>query len=248
MPKLIIEQLEKRIEAEQLVQPFSLTVPEGTIVALCGGNGAGKSTIIRMVAGLTKQTSGSIKIDEHTIEANRQAYLSMLGYMPDDFQFSGGMTAYEALSFWGDLKGASRARVRELLELVGLQDTGRKKVQSFSKGMRQRLLLAQALLTKPPLLLLDEPTNGLDPFWMKQFVHILREAAKQGQSVLFSTHQLQVAEAVADYFIFLNNGKIELEGSYEDISSKHGEEGIQKAYASLFWGEEGPLKREAIKS
>lgn len=246
LTELKLESLEKRVGDQQLVHPLSITFEAGQIIALCGGNGAGKSTIIRMVAGLTKPTNGTISIAGETIEKNRNEYLNHIGYMPDDFQFSGGVTAYEALSFWGDLKGASRQRVKELLELVGLQDTGRKKVQSFSKGMRQRLLLAQALLAKPSLLLLDEPTNGLDPFWMKQFVQLLRLSAQQGQTVLFSTHQLQVAEAIADYIVFLKDGKVELSGSYDDFQKQYGEDGIQRAYASLFWGEEGPMKRESI--
>lgn len=247
MTELKLENIEKKNGDQQLVHPLSITFQSGQIIALCGGNGAGKSTIIRMVAGLTKPTNGIISIAGKTIDKDRNGYLNQIGYMPDDFQFSGGETAYEALSFWGDLKDVPRERVKELLELVGLQHTGKKKVQSFSKGMRQRLLLAQALLAKPPLLLLDEPTNGLDPFWMKQFVQLLRSSAEEGQTVLFSTHQLQVAEAIADYIVFLKDGKVELSGSYDDFHKQHGENGIQKAYASLFWGEEGPMKREHSK-
>jgi len=247
LTEIKLEHIEKKVGDQQLVHPLSITFNSGQVIALCGGNGAGKSTIIRMVAGLTKPTKGVISISGETIENNRNQYLNQIGYMPDDFQFTGGVTAYEALSFWGDLKGVPRTRVKELLELVGLQNTGKKKVQSFSKGMRQRLLLAQALLAEPALLLLDEPTNGLDPYWMKQFVKILRISAEQGQTVLFSTHQLQVAEAIADYIVFLKDGRVELSGSYDDFHEQYGEDGIQKAYASLFWGEEGPLKREQIK-
>lgn len=244
MAKLDLHHISKCVGEQQLVEPLDLTFSSGNIVALCGGNGAGKSTIIRMIAGLTTPSSGHITIDGLNVQTSRQQYLEHIGYMPDDFQFTGGFTAYEILSFWGDLKGVSRNRVKELLIEVGLQDTGKKKVQSFSKGMRQRLLLAQAMLSNPSILLLDEPTNGLDPYWMKRFATMMIQAAKNSCLIIFSTHQLQVVEAIADHIIFLNNGKVELSGSYNEINTRYGREGIQQAYASLFWGEEGPLQRE----
>lgn len=240
---LRLTDVSKVIAQKQLVAPFTLSFTAGQIVALCGGNGAGKSSIIRMIAGLSKPSTGSITLNELTIEAQPEQYLSAIGYMPDDYQFTGSFTAYESLKFWGELKQQSTERVRELLALVGLQDTGKKKVHQFSKGMRQRLLLAQALLSKPALLLLDEPTNGLDPYWMKQFVSIIDETARQGTLVLFSTHQLQVAEAAADHIVLLDQGQIKLSSSYSNIKQQYGEEGIQKAYEQLFWGEEGPMKR-----
>lgn len=242
--ELVLKEVSKTVGEQQLVEPLNLSCTSGQIVALCGGNGAGKSTIIRMIAGLTLQSKGKITIDGMSIQQSRQQYVQKIGYMPDDFQFTGGFTAYEALAFWGDLKGVPRARVLELLQEVGLQDTGKKKVQSFSKGMRQRLLLAQAILSRPAILLLDEPTNGLDPYWMKRFATMMTTAARNGSLVIFSTHQLQVAEAIADTIIFLHNGKVKLAGSYDDICAQYGEDGLQKAYAALFWGEEGPLQRE----
>jgi len=240
---LQLDHISKSVASKQIVEPFTLSFTAGQIVALCGGNGAGKSSIIRMIAGLSKPTTGTISLNDLTIEQHPEQYFSSLGYMPDDYQFTGSFTAFESLKFWGELKQQSIERIRELLELVGLHETGNKKVHQFSKGMRQRLLLAQALLSKPALLLLDEPTNGLDPYWMKRFVSIIDEAARQGTIVLFSTHQLQVAEAVADHIVFLDQGQIKLSSSYKDIEQQYGEEGLQTAYEQLFWGEEGPMKR-----
>jgi len=240
---LKLTNISKRVAQKQLVDPFTLSFSAGQIIALCGGNGAGKSSIIRIIAGLSKPTTGVISLNTITIEEQPEQYSSSIGYMPDDYQFTGSFTAFETLKFWGELKQQPIERIRELLELVGLHETGKKKVHQFSKGMRQRLLLAQALLSKPALLLLDEPTNGLDPYWMKRFVSIIDDAARQGTIILFSTHQLQVAEAVADHIVFLDHGQIKLSSSYKEIKQQYGEEGLQQAYEQLFWGEEGPMKR-----
>lgn len=246
MAKLEIKQVSKTIGKQQLLAELDLTCEAGQIVALCGGNGAGKSTLLTMIAGLHKPSSGSISIDQLTAHQQREQYVEKIGYMPDDYHFANGFTAFEMLSFWGDLKGVERARAREVLEQVGLHETGKKKVQSFSKGMRQRLLLAQALLSKPEVLLLDEPTNGLDPYWMKRLALILQQEAARGCLVVFSTHQLQVAEAIADTFLILQEGEVLLSGSYEQLLAQHHETSLERIYADLFWGEEGPLKRETI--
>jgi len=240
---LHIEDIVKVIHGKTIVAPFSLSINEGQIVTLCGGNGAGKSSIITMVAGINQPSGGAIKLGEYSLQQHREQYLANIGYMPDDYQFTGSFTAFEMLSFWGELKRQPVSVVRELLELVGLQHTGKKKVQQFSKGMRQRLLLAQALLSKPSLLLLDEPTNGLDPYWMKQFVTIINAVANEGTSVLFSTHQLGVAEAVADHIILLDQGQVKLSASYGKIKQQYGEQGLQRAYEAIFWGDEGAMER-----
>lgn len=240
---LILRDISKSIGNRQLVAPLSLHIQNGQIIALCGGNGAGKSSIIRMIAGLSKPTSGTIELNGISLSRQWEQYAVELGYMPDDYQFTGSFTAFEALKFWGELKGQPLNRIRELLTLVGLDDTGTKKVHQFSKGMRQRLLLAQAIMSKPALLLLDEPTNGLDPYWMKRFVSIIDEIAREGTIVVFSTHQLQVAEAAADHIVLLEQGEVKLSSSYDEIVKRYGEQGLQKAYEAIFWGDEGAMRR-----
>jgi ABC-type multidrug transport system ATPase subunit len=121
-----------------------------------------------------------------------------------------------------------------VLEAVGLGETGRKSVSAFSKGMRQRILFAQALLAEPPLLIMDEPTNGLDPYWMDSFATLVRQAAEAGQTVIFSTHQLALAEGLADRIAFLRGGVIELEGTPAEIRERLGSEGLQEAFAAMF--------------
>ncbi len=220
----------KVIKKQKLVENINLRIEAGSIVGLCGGNGAGKSTVLRMIAGIMQPTTGEIIVNKLQWKKDRKLFSQQIGYMPDDFQFSPGLTAGEALSFWAALRKAPASRVEEVLETVGLQDKRDKQVHTFSKGMRQRMLFAQAMLGKPPLLIMDEPTNGLDPYWMDEFVRLLRNLRGEGHTVLFSTHQLEIAEEVADYVVFLNNGRNYGEGTVEHFRQQYGTYPLHAAF------------------
>ncbi|WP_256757977.1 ABC transporter ATP-binding protein [Cohnella sp. WQ 127256] len=220
----------KSIKGQQIVDNIDLSIASGQVLALCGGNGAGKSTILRMIAGIMQPTHGNIQINGMQWGKDRANFAKQIGYMPDDYQFSNGLTAYEALSFWAALRCVPKQRIVEVLTLVGLEHKKNNKVHTFSKGMRQRLLFAQAILAKPPLLIMDEPTNGLDPFWMNEFVQLVKGIKQEGHAVIFSTHQLQVAEEVADYVIFLNNGVNRGEGTVDNYRMKFGAQALHAAF------------------
>ncbi|WP_019535243.1 heme ABC exporter ATP-binding protein CcmA [Paenibacillus ginsengihumi] len=224
----------KAFQGKTVIGEVHLHVGQGEVVALCGGNGAGKSTLLRMLAGILRPTSGTIAVNGLRWEDDRRRYARQIGYMPDDYRFSPGLTALETMLFWARLRGLGKERARDALAQVGLADTGSKPVASFSKGMRQRVLFAQALLAKPPLIVMDEPTNGLDPYWMESFVKLVRQAAAAGQTVLFSTHQLQIAEALSDRIVFLRDGGVVLDGKKADIRRRFGAAGLQQAFGELF--------------
>ncbi|MGE5703340.1 MAG: ABC transporter ATP-binding protein, partial [Clostridia bacterium] len=168
----------------------------------------GKSTLIKMIAGMIPPTSGEVLIQGLSWSKQRSKYASRIGYMPDDFQFPAGTIVREWLSFYASLRHASKARVDEMLERVGLSQHAHKACTSLSKGMRQRLMLAQAAVAQPEILLLDEPTNGLDLHWIDWFVGMIGQMKQAGQTVLFSTHQLEIAVDVADVLIFMHGGKM----------------------------------------
>jgi ABC-type multidrug transport system ATPase subunit len=173
---------------------------------------------------------GAIQVNGFAWNKDRKSYANQIGYMPDDYQFTPGLTAFEALSFWAALRGVSKQRIDDTLIMVGLENKKNNKVQTFSKGMRQRLLFAQAILARPPLLILDEPTNGLDPYWMNEFVQLILEVRKEGHAVIFSTHQLPVAEEVADHVVFLDQGRNCGEGSMEHFRTKYGSHPLHAAF------------------
>ncbi|WP_442600593.1 ABC transporter ATP-binding protein [Paenibacillus sp. KN14-4R] len=234
IPILQLKEVTKRIEKQQIIHSVDLKICQGQVLALCGGNGAGKSTILRMIAGILQPTSGFIEVNGVSWKQNRRSYAEQIGYMPDDYLFGQGLSAEETLTFWASLRKVSKDRVRETLRIVGLYEVKSKSVSSFSKGMRQRLLFAQALLTKPPLLIMDEPTNGLDPYWLESFISLVRSAKQEGHAVIFSTHQLQIAEAVADQVVFLKEGRIMEEGDVNTFYQKYGSQGLQGAFNRLF--------------
>lgn len=227
---LTIKNLSKRIKQTEILAPFSYELAEGKILALCGGNGAGKSTLIRMITGLIKPSTGQVIIDGYDQNKNKKEFLHAFGYMPDDFNFQASIRAKETIQFYAQLKNISVKRVEQLIKSVGLSTHMNKRMGAYSKGMKQRLLLAQAMLAKPKLLILDEPTNGLDPYWINQFAQLMLDAQAEGQTIVFSTHELYVAEQIADEVIFLNEGNVIREGPIEQYKK----EGLHETFRQLF--------------
>lgn len=224
---LQIKNVSKTYDKTLVVAPFDLGMTNPGIIALCGGNGAGKSTIIKMIAGVIRPTTGTIFINNLDWNQDRTQYAHQLGYMPDDFQLNQPLSVFEYLSFYASLKKATN-NVIETLELVGLKEKKDQLISKLSKGMRQRLLLGQAIVSKPKLILLDEPTNGLDPHWVESFNEIMLATKVNNQGILFSTHNLAVAEKIADQVIFLKSGSIKEQIHFEneeprDLSSYYKE-------------------------
>lgn len=228
---LELNQVSKVVGNKTIVEPLSLSLNSGRVLALCGGNGAGKSTILKMVVGISRPSTGTIRVLGLEWESQRERYAKQIGFMPDDFQFSGGLNAWDTICFYAGLRGVGKQRAADVLEIVGLTEARDKLVSRFSKGMRQRLLFAQALLAEPALLVLDEPTNGLDPYWMESLADLLVQLKAAGQSVLFSTHQLDVAEEVADEVIFLNQGNVISQGSVQSFQEQYGTDGLKAAFS-----------------
>ena len=189
------------------LKDVSFTVQKGRILALAGGNGAGKSTLIRLLTGQEKPMSGELKWQES----------QAIRYMPDDVDFPSMLTAAEVLQLLSSLKRIDKKEQEQVLKRVGLWDVRKQRVQQFSKGMRQRLNLAQSLLGAGSLLILDEPTNGLDPFWIAELKKMMLEQKEMGNTVIFSTHLLGFVEEVADDVLVLHEGNILLSGDLNVI-------------------------------
>ena len=185
MTGLIVEGVSRVYKEKTALFPCSFAVTEGTCVVLCGGNGAGKSTFLQIIAGVLYPTSGTTTINGRGIRYDGENLLKEIGFMPDDFHAQEMMTVEEFLRFYGTLRKVKRDRANEVMDLVGLHDKKRELVKSLSKGMRQRLLLGQSILAQPSLLLLDEPTNGLDPYWVNRFVEIFNDIKKTVRLLCF---------------------------------------------------------------
>lgn len=205
-----LQQVTKAFKGGRGIFDVSFSLEPGHITALVGSNGAGKSTIINLLTNLLKPDAGTIKRTFHDVR-----------YMPDDISFPDTLTAEEIIRFLGDLKHISAEKQSELLQLVGLADAKKMKVGQFSKGMRQRLNLAQSLMGDSPLFILDEPTNGLDPYWIAQLKQMLEQQRNEDQIVLFSTHLLSLAEEIADQVILIHHGRILVTGQIAPLLQQY---------------------------
>ena len=201
---LTASQLSKTFGNFTAVNKVDIHINAGEMIALAGHNGAGKSTLMKMLLGLLTPTSGSISINGHS--ATSLAARQLIGYLPEIVALYPNMTGFETLDFFAGLKHGSRERNRELLTRVGIIEAAKKRVGTYSKGMRQRLALAQALLGQSKILLLDEPTTGLDPASRADFYRILDELRAQGTAILLSSHALAELADQADRIVIMKSG------------------------------------------
>lgn len=204
----------------------SLSVERGEIFGLLGPNGAGKTTFIKILLGIVRRTAGNATILQRP--AGHQAARKRIGYLPENLRIAAHHTARSALSYYGRLSGMSRrqatARTDAVLDRVGLLDRKRDRIKKYSKGMLQRLGLAQALLHQPDLLILDEPTDGLDPLGRSQVRELLRELKREGCTVFLNSHILQEVELVCDRVAILNRGKLLAIGKPDELAPQQHEE------------------------
>ena len=214
--ELNIDRVTKQYGPKIAVDRISLTLKPG-VTGLLGANGAGKTTLMRMLCGILRPTSGSISLDG--LDVSTEGYRAVLGYLPQDFGYYPSFSALDFLLYLGALKGMERQQAKErsleLLEVVGLSEVARKKIRTFSGGMKQRLGIAQALLNRPKLLILDEPTAGLDPKERVRFRTLIEEQGKES-IVLLSTHIVSDVEHIAGRILMVKDGQLIYDGSAAD--------------------------------
>jgi ABC-2 type transport system ATP-binding protein len=205
-----------------VLQPLHLTVEEGETFGFLGPNGAGKTTTLKLLMGVVFPTSGSARIlghDFHDPDVKRQ-----VGFLPEQPYFYDYLSAPELLDYYAQLSGVSaadrRKRIPELLERVGLGDAGKTQLRKFSKGMLQRIGIAQAIVHDPRIVFLDEPMSGLDPLGRREMRELIQELKDQGKTVFFSTHILSDAEALCDRVAVIHKGELRGIGVVEDLKSK----------------------------
>ncbi len=207
--------LTKRFQDVTALGGVSLSVASGERVALLGHNGAGKSTLMKIILGLIPATSGEVTICDAAPGSNAARHA--VAYLPENVAFHPALTGLEQLRHYLTLRGESPSLAMGLLEKVGLAQAARRRIGTYSKGMRQRVGLAQALIGTPRFLVLDEPTSGLDPVSRRDFYALLDELAAHGASILLSSHALTEVEARTDRIVILSRGRVVAEGSLADL-------------------------------
>lgn len=206
--ELTIDRLTKQYKNKIAVDRITLTLTKG-VYGLLGANGAGKTTLMRMVCGILKPTSGEVQFNG--IDVSNEDYRDALGYLPQDFGYYPEFTAMEFLCYMSSLKGLTKQRAKEksaeLLELVSLSDMAKRKIKTFSGGMKQRLGIAQAMLNNPKMLILDEPTAGLDPKERVRFRNLISQLGTD-RIVLLSTHIVSDIENIAGEILIMKDGQL----------------------------------------
>ena len=223
MEMLQIAGLHKRFGDKEVLKGLNLTVPEHSIFGFIGKNGAGKTTTMKTILGLLKADAGEILVNGEAVAYGQTTTNRYIGYLPDVPEFYSFMTAREYLGFCGEITGMTKKenkeRSEELLELVGLNGE-KHRIKGYSRGMKQRLGIAQALLNQPKLLICDEPTSALDPVGRKEILDLLL-AVKEQTTVLFSTHILSDVERICTDIALLNQGTADIQGKLSEIRTQY---------------------------
>lgn len=218
--ELVIDRVSKQYKNLIALDRVSLKLHKG-VYGLLGANGAGKTTLMRMICGIVTPTSGRISFDGTDVK--EESYRAVLGYLPQDFGYYPEFSGMDFLLYMASLKGidskSAKKRANELIKLVSLEDVAKRKIKTYSGGMKQRIGIAQAMLSNPKILILDEPTSGLDPRERVRFRNIIAELGKNS-IVLLSTHIVSDIEHIADEIIMIKSGQLIYQGKWqEDMGS-----------------------------
>lgn len=229
MDILRISHVSKSFGAKKVLQDLSFSVPEHSVFGFIGQNGAGKTTAMKIVLGLLESDQGEIFVNGGKVAFGQNGTNRHIGYLPDVPEFYNFMTPKEYLAMCGEITGMRKEEITgksaELLRLVGLEAEN-KRIKGFSRGMKQRLGIAQALLNSPKLLICDEPTSALDPVGRKEVLDIL-SSVREHTTVVFSTHILSDVERICDRIAFLHGGRIALSGTLEEIRNARNGDSIE---------------------
>lgn len=234
MAILELKNLEKSFGKLEVIKDLSFAVEEHSVFGFIGKNGAGKTTTMKMILGFLEPDAGEIYVNGERVSYGNTKTNRHIGYLPDVPEFYGYMSPKEYLRLCGEITGLSsevaQARSKELLSMVGLENSNRR-IRGFSRGMKQRLGIAQALLNEPKLLICDEPTSALDPIGRKEILDILL-IARERTTIVFSTHILSDVERIADSIGVINDGKLILEGPVQEIKNMKRKDTIRLVLAN----------------
>ncbi|KOP82769.1 ABC transporter ATP-binding protein [Cytobacillus solani] len=222
---LELQNISKKYKNKIALAPVDLTINKGECIVLCGGNGAGKSTMIKILTGIENSSTGQVVFHSEKKKP--------FAYMPDQMNFPPEFTPIEILNYYGTFLNTPKVRIQEVLVDVGLWEKRNQRVGGFSKGMSQRLNLAQCLLANTDIYILDEPTNGLDPYWVIQFKEVIQTLKKQQKTVIVSSHIMRDAIEIADKVLILFNGKVKSFGTLDCIYRDYECKSLEEVFLSI---------------
>ncbi|MBU8769035.1 ABC transporter ATP-binding protein [Cytobacillus oceanisediminis] len=227
---LELKDLSKSYKKKTALAPLNLHIEKGECIVLCGGNGAGKSTMIKMLTGVDSPTKGSV-----VFHSKQQ---KTFAYMPDQLIFPSELTPYEILDYYRRFLNKNKESIKWVLQKTGLWSERNQKAGGFSKGMSQRLNLAQCLLAETDIYILDEPTDGLDPYWVVQLKKIIKELKEQNKTIIVSSHIMRDAIEIADKVIILFNGKLKFYGALKQVYKEYGCTSLEEIFLFIHKNEQ----------
>lgn len=229
---LKISHLCKKYDAITASDDLSFCARRGEIIALLGPNGAGKSTLMNMISGYLAPSSGSIEVLGKNIAEASLFAKENIGFLPEGSPLYPDISVKMFLQYMAELRGATKERVNEVIEIANINNIVNQKIETLSKGYQRRVGFAQSILSNPPLLLLDEPTDGLDPN-QKDYIRKLIVSMAKDKTIIISTHLLEEAETVCNRIILLDKGKIKADGSLKDILKEAKAANLEEAFRNL---------------
>jgi len=239
-PVITTADLRKNYGSVEALKGVSITVRPGEVFGLLGQNGAGKSTLIKILLGIVRKTEGEAELLGEP--AGNATVRKRVGYLPEDHQFPGYHTGFSLLDFYGQLYGMSRLdrrrRIPEVLEIVGIAKRMHSKIRTYSKGMKQRLGIAQSIMHEPDVIFLDEPTDGVDPVGRREIRDLMQQLREQNKTVFVNSHLLGEVELICDRVAILQRGEMAREGTVADLTRQEGRYVIGLAAGQAFPAEE----------
>lgn len=232
-----IKNLNKYYGSKRVLNDINLNINKGEIIGYIGANGAGKSTTVKIMLGLVEEYSGSIEIFGENIVENPVDYKKRIGYVPETADMYENLTAREYLTFIGSLYGMDYSeadeKAQKLMDLFSIKDVYDGRINSFSKGMKQKVLIISSIINDPDILFLDEPLSGIDANSVLVFKEVLKELAKKGKTIFYSSHIMEVVEKLSDRIILLNDGEIVADGNMESLNTELKEGSLEQIFNKL---------------
>lgn len=232
-----IKNLSMSYGEKRVLKGINLEIHQGEIIGYIGPNGAGKSTTIKIILGIVHGYQGEVKILGQDISKDNKEYKRRIGYVPEIADIYDSLTAREYLTFIGELYGLTfekaDVKAEKLMELLGIKDSYNSRISSFSKGMKQKVLIISSLLHNPDILFLDEPLSGLDANSVMVVKEILFHLSKQGKTIFYSSHIMDVVEKISNRIILLNNGEVVADGSFNELKENIKEGTLEQIFNQL---------------
>lgn len=232
-----IKDLKMSFGNTQVLRGINLEIQRGQIIGYIGPNGAGKSTTVKILLGIIDNFQGEVKVFGEEISSENVEYKKRIGYVPETAQMYDTLTAQEYLTFIGEIYGLDfkivNEKAKKLMSLFGIGEYYNARISSFSKGMKQKVLIIASLLHNPDVLFFDEPLSGLDANSVMIFKEIITELAKQGKTIFYSSHIMEVVEKISNRIILINDGQIVADGTFHELQKKSSEGSLEDIFNQL---------------